>query len=171
MKTTNTYLLYTALALAALALAVASYQVIRPQPRYGYVELTRVYEGFDLKKELESKFLPFVGASDHYLDSLKLLITSLEAASGGNQTEEILQYKYLYQMKNAEFEQQKQAMVKDYDQQVWSQINQYMGEFGEENHYEFIFGAAGTGSVMYARKNKDITEQVIIFINRRYHGQ
>jgi outer membrane protein len=55
--------------------------------------------------------------------------------------------------------------------ELWKQINEYVQQFGKENHYKVILGANGTGSLMYSDKALDITPELTSYINSRYAGE
>ncbi|HPI85881.1 MAG TPA: OmpH family outer membrane protein [Bacteroidales bacterium] len=146
-------------------------------PKTGFVIIQEVYNGFEMKKEIEQKYINVKTARDRILDSLNLdlktIAKKIEDEQQKNQNtiatfnikrEDFLQRKQTYEEDNA-------ALTKQYDQEILIQINQYIKDFGEENHYTYVFGNDGNGSLMYAVSTKDITKEVIEFINARYNGK
>jgi outer membrane protein len=73
-------------------------------------------------------------------------------------------------MSAKQFEDDNQALKREFDQEIYKQLNQYMKEFGEKNGYRFILGAEGSGVLMYANEGYNVSEQVIKHINERYQG-
>lgn len=57
-----------------------------------------------------------------------------------------------------------------YTVEIWKQINQYISDYGHANDLDFIYGATGSGNLMFARNAYDITEEVIQYCNKRYEG-
>ena len=53
-------------------------------------------------------------------------------------------------------------------QTVVNQVNDYIKEYGEKHGYDFIYGANGTGNIVYANKDYDITEDVLKGLNDEY---
>jgi outer membrane protein len=53
-----------------------------------------------------------------------------------------------------------------FDKIIWEKINQKVNDYGKEQGYDYIFGAKGDGSIMYASDKKDITKEVIAYINK-----
>ncbi|MDB5274748.1 MAG: outer membrane protein [Chitinophagaceae bacterium] len=51
---------------------------------------------------------------------------------------------------------------------VINQINSFVQQYGEEHHYDFIFGTTQDGNVMYGTKGNDITEEVLTALNKNY---
>ncbi len=63
-----------------------------------------------------------------------------------------------------------QQLSEQYTADIWRQINQWVNEFGEQEGYDFVLGAAGNGSLMYANEANDITNKTILFVNKKYQG-
>lgn len=135
-----------------------------------------LYNNFELKKELEKKFKSTSISRQQVLDSLQLnlqvLARRVEETQGKNDT-----LVMLFQRKRGEFAQMQQTLSEDndalgqqYDNEILSQLNQYVKDFGEENGYTYIFGNDGNGSLMYAKDAENITDKVTKYINERYQG-
>jgi outer membrane protein len=45
-----------------------------------------------------------------------------------------------------------------------------MQDYGKKHGYDFIYGAQGSGNLMYANGQKNITDEVLKYINERYQG-
>lgn len=146
------------------------------KPRTGYVLVQELYNNFELKKELEKKFKSTSISRQQVLDSLQLnlqvLARRVEETQGKNDT-----LVMLFQRKRGEFAQMQQTLSEDndalgqqYDNEILSQLNQYVKDFGEESGYTYIFGNDGNGSLMYAKDAENITDKVTKYINERYQG-
>lgn len=78
-----------------------------------------------------------------------------------------------YQM-YAEIERAKEeAALEDQilTEQVYGKINGYIKEYGELEGYKMILGTTANGSLLYADSAIDITDKLIIFVNKKYEGQ
>lgn len=158
---------WTALALLSLCMACNS------QDKTGYIELNQIYDKFPLKKELEGQLQHTQNARKAILDSMNLKLHTLsnQARAGSTEAEKVfLVEQRAYLEKQRYFEEDNSNQVRQYDEQIWKQINQYVKDFGEEKGYDYVFGATGTGSVMYADKSKNITEEVSTYVNSKYKG-
>lgn len=51
---------------------------------------------------------------------------------------------------------------------VVSEINDFLKRYGEEHNYEFIIAATTAGNIVYAKKDKDITDKVLEKLNANY---
>jgi len=143
----------------------------------GYIDLKELYNKFDLKKEMERKLSSMQAFSNNFIDSLDLEIMALSKQSdqsGGKNVkleDMIKEQKRQYLVKKAELEDRNKEMAVKYDEQIWNQLNQYISDYGETNHYQYVFGVQGTGSIMYASKQNNITEDVVSYVNQRFHGK
>lgn len=147
------------------------------KPKFGYVDLVKVYQEFEFKKEKEKDLLKFDSNNKRVLDSLRLNLESIKRsydAGIGKADTLVSDYKMnlkYYNSKSNEFDILKDELVAKYDGEIWKQLNQYVNDFSEEHSYDFMFGANGNGAVMYARPGYDVTEDIIKYVNERYHGK
>lgn len=147
------------------------------KPKIGYVNLVRVYEEFKFKKEKEKNLLQYENENKRVLDSLKLNIEKIKRSysSGINKSDTLISdYKInmqQYNIKNNDFEAMKDELVQKYDSEIWKHLNQYIEDYSKKNSYDFMFGANGNGTVMYANPGYDITEDVTRYVNERYDGK
>ena len=150
----------------------------RPQrPRYGYVVIADLYNGFDMKKEMEKKYLEVKNAREKILDSLEVelkMIGSRIRQENGKDKARIASFEgkrndYLELKKT--YGEDDAALSKKYDQQILAQLNQYVKNYGEQNKYSYIFGNDGNGSLMYAADAENITKEVTAYINLKYKGE
>ena len=153
------------------------YLLLRPSgTEMAYFKNAEVYNSFDYKIELENEITQFQSKAQSELDSLEqdynLAVSYLNGADPTNDQIMMLQRKQkMYFSKKEESERQYNEKVAEYYDLIWARINAYTMEFGEENGYQYIFGANGDGSVMYAEESTDVTEEMIAYVNSRYAGE
>lgn len=123
-----------------------------------YVLNQKVFEGFKGKQELEQKLIQLRTKNKQTLDSLSKLIESDKS--------NVRIEAYRQVAENIQFSEQR--LQEQYTSDIWKRINSSVVDYGKENDYDFIFGATGDGSLMFARDAKNVTDQVIEFINREY---
>src|SRR5690606_29337088 len=68
-------------------------------------------------------------------------------------------------------EMQTQEGTREIETIIWNRLNPYIVEFGRARGYDFIYGANGTGSLLYADEGKDLTSELIDYVNQRYRGK
>lgn len=141
-----------------LVLALAIFVIARPAKKTAFILNQQVFNAFEGKKELEKKLNDVKARHQHVLDSVGALI--------GNSKDDakIL----LYQQYVQHFQIEQEQTTEQYTADIWKRINQHVAEYGKEHGYDFILGASGDGSLMYAEEGNNITEEVISYLNERY---
>lgn len=142
-----------------------------------YANLGEVYNGFSMKKILESRLNTTKQTRQNYLDSINLIITQQQKyyeKSGGNDLKFkalIEENRIVLEDKEHEFAASLEEISQTYQNQIWKQINTYVKEYGSNNGYDYIYGTDGQGAVMYANPKRDISKEIIEYINKRYKGE
>jgi outer membrane protein len=174
----------TLLVTAVLALigTTTSMWLALTKPKTAYVNLTRVYNEFELKKQLEQQLTSVQQIRQKTLDSLELGLNMLSRNLQNIDTEK---QKQVYLEKAGEFDNRRQeyayrqkmfsednaTLTQQYSEQIWKQLNQYVKDYGDANGYEFILGGDGSGTMMYAEAENDITETLVVYTNERFKGE
>ncbi len=164
--------------LLALILAFGIYQY-SSRPNIACVQLGKVYDEFEMKKQLEGKYKNISNARKVQLDSLELhlkalsnIIVSMNEKDPLRQ-EKINEFEYKkqdYLQKKKTFGEDNQQTSKMYEEEVWKQLNQYITDYGKEKGYTCVLGANGTGAVMYIQQSSDVTDAVITYVNNKFKG-
>lgn len=141
--------------------------------KLGYVNNSTLYNDFKLKKELEAKYTKTEIARKGILDSLMLQFQVLSKnAEKTKETDERLVFiREQYLQKKQQFDEDNNALARQYTAQVWEQLNQYIKDYGKQHQYKFIFGANGEGSIMYAAESDDLSKDLTKYVNQRYEGK
>jgi outer membrane protein len=146
------------------------------RPKMAIIEIQKVYDAFDLKKELEAKFKMTQNQRKKILDSLEIELKYLYASieKQEKKDEEAIKNfnlrKSYYMQKKQMNQEDDAALSKQYDSEILTQLNQYVKDYGKENGYTYVFGTDGNGSMMYAKESADVSNEVIIYINNKYKG-
>lgn len=158
------------IALTALMLTACA-----KETKIGYVKIQQIFLDFEYKKELEKNLRGVQEKRKTMLDSLelelKVLSRQIESEQNKDKLAEFEARRENYLNKKQEFDDSNERVVKQYDEQIIRQMNQYVKDYGEKNGYTFIYGAGGSGNLMYADSTYDITKKVTEYINERYKGQ
>jgi len=152
------------------------YSFYSSEGKTGHVELQKIFQSFEGKLELEKRMKQSQWNTKIYLDSLNLQLTQLIQLTESRKTDK----KLIAEIKAKEMQisnikektyqiQGKQS--EDYTQQIWDQINQYIKDFGAAQNYDYIFGTEGSGMLMYGKNEKNLTDEVLHYINQRYQGE
>jgi outer membrane protein len=149
----------------------------KPEKKVGFVKIQQVFVGFTYKKELENNLKAVSLKRKNLLDSLELELNilskqlNIEKTKDSKKVAEFETKKEVYFNKKKSFEEDNERMVKQYDENIVKQLNQYVKDYGEKNKYQFIYGADGSGSLMYADTTYDLTNKIIAYVNERFSGE
>lgn len=163
------------IALIAL-LSLQAYSFFTPKSTQ-YIRVNEVYESFQLTQELKQELNTIENLRNSMLDSLELnLKVQAQSLSTVDKPAEqdIIAFRKSkddFLRKKQEFEETNEVLLQQYNERISKQINQYIKDFGEQHNYEYIHGADGSGSLMYADNSRDVTDEAIAFINNRYQGK
>lgn len=140
------------------------------------VDLTTVFNEFDMKKELQTKLEREISQKKTMIDSLMFKLSLAKSkAEAPDATDQIkwdyqqLQ-NYFFQEKRA-FEEYSVTQTNNYDSQILKQMSQYIKDYGEEKGFKLILGKNESGNVLYGDEPSNITKEVIEAINSKYQGK
>jgi outer membrane protein len=140
-----------------------------------YVDIPKVFNGFEMKKEFQDKYKKTEAVRKRVLDSLsfnlQLLAKKLDqdAKNGQLMREFDLKREDYLKRKNI-IEQDNLTLSNQYDKQILEQMSQYIADYGKQNGFDLILGADGNGTLMYAAEKMNISDEIIQYINDRYKG-
>jgi outer membrane protein len=135
-----------------------------------FIKLADVYKEFKLTKELDTKYSEIETKKKNTLDSLDFEAKKYGASVNYNNTlYQVMVQNYIN--RRSEFEKSSEELSQMYEDMIWKQINTYTEKYGKDNNYEYILGAQGSGTVMYANPKNDITKEFIEYLNRSYEGK
>jgi len=141
----------------------------------GYVEIPKIFQEFTYKKELEANIKKVEQSRKNILDSMEMELKVLSKALQSDSKD--VQKAALFQVKREEFFKTRDRFrdecdkaITTCDEMIFKQINQYVKDFGAKHQYKYIYGAGGSGNLMYADTTNNITNEMIQFINDKYKG-
>ena len=142
-------------------LGLAGYTLfINKGEKTAYFYNQKVFKSFKGTIELEAKLAQQQQQTKKDLDSLAHLIQQGRLELSG-------QYQKIMEQRSL----QDQQLSEQYTNDIWKFINEKANEYGEQEGYDYIFGASGNGSLMYAKHKHDITEDIIEYINKKYESK
>jgi len=168
----------SAIVISILLLALFSFQLYQflTAPKLGYILIQDVYNDFDMKKEKVKEYEKVKNSRDKILDSLslelKILDSKIQSEEEKNKEtikEFHLKREYFFEKKQM-FEEDNEVLSKKYDQEILTQLNQYVKDYSIAKGYTYMFGNDGNGALMYGKDENNVTKDVINFINLKYKG-
>jgi hypothetical protein len=150
----------TAICLLTALLALGYIGLTDHWPRVAFVYNQTVFDQFKGKVELEEKLSLVKERNKSILDSLANLI---RVGRSDLMSE--------YQQKAETYGLQEEQLTEQYTRDIWVYLNDAIYQYGKENKYDYILGTSGSGNLMYADSVHNITDEVVIFVNKMYTGK
>ena len=159
------------LSILAFVASLVSLFVSQFKPELVYVDVNKLLQGYDRTKTDRETFNQKASVMKANVDSLmtdwqnELKIYEKERASMTKKElalkQELLQHKQ-QQINNYQQAVQKQIQEEDQKmtQTVVNDINDYVKAYGKEHDHLIIFGAQGSGNIMYAQEMIDLTDKI-----------
>lgn len=163
------------LILNLLGVIAISCMLMMNQKKTAFVDLGKLYDGFELTKQKQTELQSMNFSFKNALDSLALEIKSIEDALTINYNKELEEKLQIKKINYYKIEENMSIKLEEEkgkgDELIWQQINTYTQEFGKEKGYDYIYGGNGSGSLMFANESKDISEDVLVYINKKFAGE
>ncbi|MDC1324522.1 OmpH family outer membrane protein [Flavobacteriaceae bacterium] len=170
------------IAITALLISIGSFLYFKGSTAQVYVDVNKLLDGYKRTKIVRAEFEVKAKTLNANVDSLlvdwqdelkiyekersKMTKKELELKQEllGNKQQQINNYQQAIQ-------KQIQEEDKKATQTVINDINDYVKDFGKRNGHHIIFGASGSGNIMYASEASDLTQTVLDGLNAEFGGQ
>ncbi len=142
-----------------------------------FVKLEKIFEEYLLTIEVKKEVKKVQLLRKHQLDSLELNLKIIRKnLLAMDKVSNQAQYHFdelvnEYKEKESEINQLNMSLESKYETEIWNRVNSGIEEYGKEKGYQYIFGTKGDGNLMYADDNLDITNEVIVYLNKNYEGK
>ncbi|WP_347067442.1 OmpH family outer membrane protein [Flavobacterium sp. WV_118_3] len=148
-----------------IAVGAATFFIANNSPKIVFVDNVKLFDGFNMTKELKKR-------GEQEFNSRKKVLDSLYAVLQQEGASEIQKEAITRELiaKKQEFEAFNQQFATEESAKIWSRINGYTSDFSKEKNYDFILGSENKRSVLFAKETVDITNELIIYINKKYEG-
>lgn len=169
---------------AIVALIVAGFSLFRSYhtSELVYVDVNKLLDGYKRTKVVRAEFQKKAQAMNANVDSLlkdwQAELKKYEKERSRMTRKELkLKQELLANKQNQinNYQEAVQKKLKEEDQKVTqtviNDINDYVKEYGKKHHYDIIFGASGTGNIMYAKETTDLTDIILEGLNKEYEGK
>ena len=166
MKKINVlYLINIGLIIIILIFGVLHYNTSNRQTM-AYVNNIKLFNGFNMVKDIKTIEERKMKAKEEALDSLFTLFQSIP----NKETDLAKSLQLKMASGSKELQEYQNNVANDLSQQVWTRLNSYIKEYSLKKDLKIVFGSNGSGNVMFADENFDITDDFIEFSNLRYEG-
>ena len=169
------------ISLIALAASIFSFFYLQSSSELVYVDVNKLIDGYQRTKAERTKFEEKANTLQANVDSLigdwqEELKTYEKERSSMTKKELELKQELLTnrQQQIGNYQQAVQKQIQEEDQKatqtVVNDINDFVKEYGKKNNYKIIFGAGGSGNIMYADDDADLTQEVLEGLNKEFQG-
>jgi len=163
----------------AMLLSAFTFFIFKSSSEQVYVDVNKLLEGYKRTKivraDFEAKATTLKGNVDSLMtDWQKELKTYEKERSTMNKKELMLKQELLSnkQQQINNYQQAIQKQIQEADkkatQTVINDINDFVKAYGKEHGYPIIFGASGSGNIMYANESADLTSKVLEGLNAEF---
>lgn len=159
--------------LAVIALSVAvisigmSVWLLYKSSKTAYVDTLRLFNEYKLKLDLEQKEDLVLRQVKSNVDSIKTEHDMLMRAQVKD-TGKIRQLEIQIARLSDAFHDEYSRSNKSINEEVWKRLNPEIDEFSRKEGLELLVGANGMGTVLYGSKNKDLTDKLLRYVNKKY---
>lgn len=168
--------LFTYLVIVIVSVSVSFFINRTSAVKVAWFNLPEVFNSFEYKKEMEKKYIKTEETRKKIIDSLelelKILVKSIEADR--NDKDKLAQFsakRERYYEKKQQFEEDNSQMKTQFNSEIYTQLNQYVKDYGKEKGYKIVFSAEGSGALMYGDPVLDITQELKGYVNEKYQGK
>ena len=165
MQASNKRILYYCISLCLLTGVITYILSTRQSHKTCVVDAVKLFDHFNLKKELEGQAKIKLQGLSNQLDSVGNRLKAAEAVKDDTGR---IRYMKAYNYLKANLENDYSQSNSEINTEVWKRLNPLVEEWGKKNNYHLIFGANGMGSILYTDDYYDRTDEVIKYVNKRY---
>ena len=72
--------------------------------------------------------------------------------------------------KREELDQFNQQFSMEETRKIWQRISSYTKEFSEKKNISYLVGTSNKQTILYTTPTSDVTNELLVFINKRYEG-
>jgi len=166
----------------AILLSIFTFWSAKKSSTQVYVDVNKLLEGYKRTKivraEFESKAKKMNANVDSLLVDWQKELKKYEKERSGMSKKELKLKQELLSNKQQQINSYQQAIQKKLQEEdkkstqtVINDINDYVKEYGKKHSYDIIFGASGSGNIMYAKEAADLTEEVLEGLNKEFEGK
>lgn len=167
------------LSILALIASMTMFFITQSTSELVYVDINKLVEGYERTKTERATFETKTSTLKANVDSLMVNwqdeLKNYEKERLSMTKKELELKQQLLQNKQQQINNYQQAIQKQIQEEnqkmtqtVINDINDYVKEYGKKKGYRIIFGAKGSGNIMYAEDASDLTQTILEGLNEMY---
>ena len=150
--------------LGVLVIGISILFCLQDKDKTRYVSMTQVFNESHLKVEYQKSLAEFEEQSKQQLLKLQDEVNASKTL-GDVAKQKLMEDQFVSTQERLQEEYQKKSAA--FEEIIWKEINQKVTDYGKEHGIDFILGAKGDGTIMYANEEKEITKEIIEYINKK----
>tara|TARA_R110002051_G_scaffold2660_1_gene14297 strand:+ start:39028 stop:39561 length:534 start_codon:yes stop_codon:yes gene_type:complete len=170
------------LAVLAIIISILSFFFNKNSSELVYVDVNKLLDGYKRTKivrtEFEAKAKTLKSNVDSLVTGWQNELKDYEKNRSKYSKKELALKEELLGNKQQQISNYQQAITKQVQEEdkkstqtVINDINGFVKEFGKRKGYKIIFGASGSGNIMYADETSDLTSIVLEGLNKEFEGK
>ncbi len=138
---------------------------------YGYFGMKEAIGRFETDQRLRQNQLDTLTADlQHAITLARQFAAQKDAQEVGRLNTEITRKRGLLMQHTQTVEQRSKEEEQKMLSGVLSQINAFVETYAQENGYDIILGTTADGSLLYGEQTMDITQDVLLALNKQHEG-
>jgi outer membrane protein len=140
-----------------------------------YVNMDELFNGFQMKKELENDFISRSNQIQKRIETLQIKITNFKEEVNqkisANYVDSLNRANTQLSDLNRQFQEEYMPLKEQYDAQIQNQLLNYMKEFGKANDYDLVITNLNGSTVIFGSDDVNVTAEALEFVNQKYAGK
>jgi outer membrane protein len=176
MKLKYTWSIINSLLIICLLIGY-SFSFLNEKNSVVFIDNIKAFKEFNMTRDLgklnEERFTPELRNYDSLVNKMSIIEKGLKVKDkklSSDENEKYVDIRRKLSIKEKELENIRVYVKNDINKKVWTRLNAYIKEFGEDKKVELIIGAQGSGNIMYGDSKIDYTEEFIKYANFKYEG-
>src|SRR5690606_34436850 len=169
-------------AVIAIVISISTFLFVNPSSKQVYVDVNKLIDGYKrttvVRADFEKKAKSINANVDSLMTDWQNELKNYEKERSKMSTKELELKQELLGNKQQQINNYQQAIQKQIQEEdkkatqtIVNDINDYVKEYGKKHKYTIILGASGSGNIMYANEDADLTKVVLEGLNTEFEGK
>lgn len=145
--------------------------------KVGVVNTKDLFLKFRMTIQTRTSLTTFTQANERDLDKIKTQLLKLDnllkSDSISNKKgleSEIVRLVNIYENRNQVYQDSLVNLIEREDVKIWSRIHNYSKDFANENGFDLVIKNKDELDILYFNSTIDITDDLLVYINKKYEG-
>lgn len=139
--------------------------VIRLNRKTAVVDAVKLFNGYNMKKDLEGQVKGKLEFLSKQMDSVQ---NKWRMVSAAKEQDSAKMLSTIYGMLKQKLQDEYTQSNKMINTEVWKRLNPLIESYGKKHGLHLIIGANGMGTVLYEDNYYDMTDDLIKYVNSKY---